>query len=71
MLLIISMVNDFLELLMKKNCRRQIKKYSQQKKGLKENEISYVSNGEDVTIDLMARMKKMKLYKMSQYFQKP
>ena len=71
MLLIISMVNDFLELLMKKNCRRQIKKYSQQKKGLKENEISYMSNGEDVTIDLMARMKKMKLYKMSQYFQKP
>ena len=65
------MVNDFLELLMKKNCRRQIKKYSQQKKGLKENEISYMSNGEDVTIDLMARMKKMKLYKMSQYFQKP
>ena len=71
MLLIISMVNDFLELLMKKNCRRQIKKYSQQKKGLKENEISYMSNGEDVTIDVMARMKKMKLYKMSQYFQKP
>ena len=71
MLLIISMVNDFLELLMKKNCRRQIKKYSQQKKGLKENEISYMSNGEDVTIDLMARMEKMKLYKMSQYFQKP
>ena len=56
---------------MKKNCRRQIKKYSQQKKGLKENEISYMSNGEDVTIDLMARMEKMKLYKMSQYFQKP
>ena len=65
------MVNDFLEPLMKKNCRRQIKKYSQQKKGLKENEISYMSNGEDVIIDLMARMKKMKLYKMSQYFQKP
>ena len=30
-----------------------------------------MSNGEDVTIDLMARMKKKKLYKMSQYFQKP
>ena len=30
-----------------------------------------MSNGEDVTTDLMATMKKMKLYKMSLYFQKP
>ena len=52
------MVNDLPEPFMKKNCRKQIKKYSQQKKGLKEKEISYMSNGEDVTIDLMARMKK-------------
>ena len=48
------MVKQLLELFMKKNCRRLIKKNLVQKGKLKEKEINYMSNGKVMIILLIA-----------------
>ena len=54
MLLMISIVKTLLENCMKKKCKRQIKNNLELKKLLKEKVISYMSNGKDMIIHLIA-----------------
>ena len=56
---------------MKRNCKKLVKKNSEQKKFLKEKVISCMSNGKDTTIHLIVGLIKKTLCKMSQYFSKP
>ena len=65
------MVKRLLELFMKKNCRRLIKKNLKYKKYLQEKETSYMLNGKAAIINLIVGLIKKTLYKMSQYFPKP
>ena len=48
---------------MKKNCKRIIKKNSEQKKYFKEKVINCMSNGKDMTINLIVGLIKKALYK--------
>ena len=56
---------------MKKNCKKLVKKNSEQKKFLKEKVINCMSTKKDTTIHLIVGLIKKTLYKMSQYFSKP
>ena len=46
------MVKKLLEVFIKKNCKKLIKKNLELKKYLKEKVINYMSNGKDMTIHL-------------------
>ena len=50
MLLVILMAKKLLERLMKKNCKKRIKKSSELKKQSRENAINYMSNGKSMII---------------------
>ena len=54
-----------------KELQKLIKKDLEQKKLLKEKEISYVSNGKVMIIHQIVGLIKKTLYKMSQYLPKP
>ena len=56
------MVNQLLEVFMKKNCKKQIKKNSEKKKYLKEKAINCMSNGKDTIIHLIVGLIKKTLY---------
>ena len=58
------MVNQLLEVFMKKNCKKQIKKNSEKKKYLKEKAINCMSNGKDTIIHLIVGLIKKTLYKI-------
>ena len=47
---------------MKNNCKKLVKKNSEQKKYLKEKVISRMSNGKDMTIHLIVVLMKKTLY---------
>ena len=51
MLLVIWMVKKLLEVFMKKNCKRLIKKNLEKKKYLKERVINYMSNGKGMIVE--------------------
>ena len=51
------MVKQLLEVFMKKNCKRLIKKNLQLKKQLKEKVINYMLNEKVMIIHLIARLK--------------
>ena len=66
------MASLLLEVFMKKNYKKQIKKNLEQKKYLKEKVINFLSNGKDMIIHLIVGLIKKKPHiKMSQYFPKP
>ena len=71
------MVKKLLEHFMKKNCKRLIKKNSEQKKYLEKKVINYMLNGKVMIIHLIAGLIKkinvvaLQHIKMSQYFPKP
>ena len=52
------MVKKLLEVFMKKNCEKLIKKNLEQKKYLKEKVINYKSNGKDMVIHLIVGLMK-------------
>ena len=75
------MVKKLLEVFMKKNCKRLIKKKLEQKKYLKEKVINYMPNGKGIIVHLIIGLLKNILYlfkntsckqriKMSRYFPK-
>ena len=47
------MVKKLRVVFMKKNCKRLIRKNLGLKKGLKEKEINYISNGKDIVVRLI------------------
>ena len=57
------MVEKLLEVFMKKNCKKQVKKNLEYKKYLKEKVINYMSNGKDMIIVLIVGLIKKTLYK--------
>ena len=52
-LLVILIAKKLMEVFMKKNCKKLIKKKLEYKKYLKEKVINYMSNGKDITIRLI------------------
>ena len=48
---------------MKKNCKKLVKKNSEQKKYLKEKVINFMLNGKDMIIHLIVGLMKKTLYK--------
>ena len=56
-------MNRLLEVFMKKNCRKLIKKKLEQKKYLKEKVINSMLNGKDMTIHLIVGLIKKISYK--------
>ena len=57
------MVKKLLEVFMKKNCKKLVKKNLEQKKYLKEKVINYMSNGKGMIIHLIVGLKKQFSYK--------
>ena len=57
------MVKKLLEVSMKKNCKKIIKKNLEYKKYLKEKVINYMSNGKGMIIVLIVGLIKKTLYK--------
>ena len=66
-LLVTQIVNQLLQLFMKKNCKKPVKKNSEQKKYLKEKEINCMSNGKDTTIHLINGLTKKTLNEIPSY----
>ena len=64
MLLMISIMKKVLEHFMKKNYKKQIEKDLGKKKSLKKGNKLYMSNGEDMIINLIAGLIKIFLYKI-------
>ena len=62
------MVKKLLEHFMKKNCKELIKKNLEQKKYLKEKEISRMLNGKGIIILLIVGLIKKTLYKNESIF---
>ena len=62
------MVKKLLEVSMKKNYKKLVKKNLEEKKCLKEKVINFVWNGKDMIIVLIAGLIKMKLYKNESIF---
>ena len=62
------MVKKLLEVSMKKNYKKLVKKNLEDKKCLKEKVINFVSNGKDMIIVLIAGLIKKKLYKNESIF---
>ena len=62
------MVKKLLEVSMKKNYKKLVKKNLEEKKCLKEKVINFVSNGKDMIIVLIAGLIKKKLYKNESIF---
>ena len=65
------MVKQLLEVFMKKNCKKIVKKYSELKKYLKGKVISCMSNRKDTMIRLIVGLIKRPHIKMRRYFPKP
>ena len=65
------MLKKLLEVFMKKNSKKLVKKNLEQKKYLKEKVIIYMSNGKGIIIHLIVGLIKRSHIKMSQYFPKP
>ena len=57
------MASLLLEAFMKKNCKKQIEKYSEYKKYLKEKVINCTSNGKGMMVDLIVELIKKTSYK--------
>ena len=55
-------MKKLLEVFMKKNCRKLIKKNLEQKKYLKDKVINCMLNGKDMTIHLIVELIKKTLY---------
>ena len=62
------MVNKLLEVFMKKNCKRPIKKNLEQKKYLKEKAINCMLNGNGIIIHLIVGLIKKISYKNESIF---
>ena len=62
MLLMILMMKRLLEVFMKKNCKKLIKKNLEKKKYLKEKVITCMLNGKDVIIHLIVGLIRKTLY---------
>ena len=62
------MVKKLLEVSMKKNYKKLVKKNLEEKKCLKEKVINFASNGKDMIIVLIAGLIKKKLYKNESIF---
>ena len=65
--LVIYMVNQLLEVSMKKDCKKQIKKNLEWKKCLKEKVIHCMSNGKGMTIGLIVGLIKKILNEIPSY----
>ena len=57
------MASLLLEVFMKKNCKKLVKKNLEQKKYLKEKVINCISNGKNIIIHLIVGSMKKTLYK--------
>ena len=64
MLLVTWMVKKLLEVFMKKNCKKLVKKNLEEKKYLKENGINFRSNGKGMIIHLIVGLIKKISYKI-------